>query len=236
MDLAVADGEGFHEEVRHVADGDLDRLRAALAGELDKLRARRDAGAGLDVEEDRAVGALGIDEQLHFLAGRILGLLRHEFDLREAIVASVIRAAADDEEHAAFLLAAFGVLHFGGDTILAGLRRAELHLRHAILVRRDVLTGDFLLLRLALFVVAEFEQRRTARALHALLIQRHRTHADLDGVADFVVPAVGPCRDGEWLARHEHLAAAENGAAAFIGDLHADLVAMVLVAVQFFGQ
>ena len=236
MDLAVADGEGFDKEVWHIAERDGDRLRVALAGEFQYLRARRDAGAGLDVEEYSAVGALGVDEQFHFLAGRIFGFLRHEFDLREAIVAPVVCAAADDKEHTSLLLTAFGVFDLGGDAVLTGLRRAEFYFRHAVVVCGDVVAGDFRLLRLAFFIVAELEQRRAARALHALLIERHGAHADFDGLADFIVPPVGPCGDGKWPARDEHLTAAEDGAAALVGDLYADFVAVVFVAVEFFGQ
>ena len=90
--------------------------------------------------------------------------------------------------------------------------------------------------RLAVFVVADLEQRQLAFAFDRLLIERVGLEVGLDCIAHAIVAAIDPGEDLERLAGDQHLAGADDRAARFIDHFGRDRVLMVLVAMNLLGD
>ena len=119
-DLPIGHGDRFNKKVRHVFLGTTPiSSNGALALKPHDLGRQVDAIGRSHEEQDGATGPIRVDHQLDLFARLVLGLVRHEFDVVEAVVGTFELRAADGEDVAAFDGVLFLVRELVGKPVLA---------------------------------------------------------------------------------------------------------------------
>ena len=127
------------------------------------------------------------------------------------------------------------ISHSVRKAILSRSRCFELLLRPAPIIRCKLPLFDRFFHRLAIFVVDRVE-RQFAFALHRLLVERVSLKRRLDIITRSIMPAVHPRKNLKRFSSDQHFAFADDRPSRLVDDFGGDLVTVILIAVNFFGE